>query len=511
MKFVVNTSRILIGLLFILSGLIKLNDPTGFSYKMDEYFTVFADDLSPEQDTIQTTIQLGDQTFETTTALLPQSKVLSYTVMQSAWSYVGEDSTRKSTVSIIQNGNPVHEFALSTKIDSGYSNNLSFKSSINGSEIDSKAFPIKDVQLETSAHDVAISEYVKPPNWAVNLFNALRDYALFVAIFMSWLEAILGFALLIGWQRNFTMWMLILITVFFGFLTLYSWIYDKVTDCGCFGDAIPMNPEESFYKNVVIGVFVLLLYWGKKHITPVFSNSFAVKVLTVLTLLLVGFSMYCKQYLPVVDFLHYSEGTDIRAQMVVPDGERAADHVITTYLYEAKDGSGAQQKVVYDSDKNSFEPKIDYSKWKYVDVVDEQTLEEAYEPPIHDFVFYDKEQTNNFIEDFWLTENKLLMVMHDVKKANEKAMPEIREIAAQWKELGHPFWALTASSPEEVEEFRHKHQLSDIEFYYGDNTNIKSIIRSNPGLLLITDTSKVKRVWPSTRLPKFKKIVKHVK
>jgi hypothetical protein len=143
--------------------------------------------------------------------------------------------------------------------------------------------------------------------------------------------------------------------------------------------------------------------------------------------------------------------------------------------------------------------------------VDEQTLEEAYEPPIHDFVFYDKEQTNNFIEDFWLTENKLLMVMHDVKKANEKAMPEIREIAAQWKELGHPFWALTASSPEEVEEFRHKHQLSDIEFYYGDNTNIKSIIRSNPGLLLITDTSKVKRVWPSTRLPKFKKIVKHVK
>jgi hypothetical protein len=127
------------------------------------------------------------------------------------------------------------------------------------------------------------------------------------------------------------MWMLILITVFFGFLTLYSWIYDKVTDCGCFGDAIPMNPEESFYKNVVIGVFVLLLYWGKKHITPVFSNSFAVKVLTVLTLLLVGFSMYCKHYLPVVDFLHYSEGTDIRAQMVVPDGERAADHVITTY------------------------------------------------------------------------------------------------------------------------------------------------------------------------------------
>ena len=360
----------------------------------------------------------------------------------------------------------------------------------------------------TAQSEAGIMEYVKPDSWAVGFFNWLRNYALFIAIFVSWLEAILGFAILIGWQRNFTIWMLILTTIFFGFLTLYSWIYDKVTDCGCFGDALPMNPEESFYKNVVIGLFILILYAGRKHIKPIFSNSFGVKVLTVLTLLLVGFSMYCKQYLPVADFLHYAEGTDIKAGMQVPEGERASDHIQTTYLYKAKDGSGATMNVIYDSDKRSFEPKIDYAKWAYDTIVEEKLIAEAYEPPIHDFAFYNADQDNNYIDDFWLKEKKLLLVIHDVAEANPKAIKEAREIAKKWTADGNEFWALTASPKAAVEAFRHDNQISEFDFYYGDNTNLKSIIRSNPGLLLITDTSVVKKVWPATRLPKYKKILK---
>ncbi|MFT7592520.1 MAG: hypothetical protein ACI9UJ_002458, partial [bacterium] len=115
---------------------------------------------------------------------------------------------------------------------------------------------------------------------------------------------------------------------------------------------------------------------------------------------------------------------------------------------------------------------------------------------------------NNYIEDFWLKDKKLLLVMHDVNKANPEAIKEIREIAKQWTEDGNEFWALTASPREDVEVFRHDNQISEFDFYYGDNTNLKSIIRSNPGLLLITDTSVVRKVWPSTRLPKYKKILR---
>lgn len=508
MKYLVNFSRVLIGLLFILSGIIKLNDPTGFSYKLDEYFSVFAGDLEAKQDSIYTTISFDNQSITDVNSIRKNDSLYQLTVVQSPWQ-IDADSQFASTINVLKNGVSIFNHQLKST-DSNFSyGTLISGTKVAGKEIGGNEFAVAGLGETpvTNSFESDIKSYVKEDIWAVGLFNWLRNYALFLSIFVSWLEAILGFAILIGWQPKFTIWMLILITIFFGFLTLYSWVYDKVTDCGCFGDAMPMNPEESFYKNVGIGVFILLLWFGRKHIKPIFSNSFGVKVLTVLTLLMVGFSMYCKHYLPVVDFLHYSEGTDIRAGMKVPEGERASDHIETTYLYKSKTSDETVQ-VIYDSDKGSFEPKIDYSKWTYVDVVDEKIIEEGYTPPIHDFAFYNADQDNNYIDDFWLKDKKLLLVVHDVKKANIKAIKEVRAIAKQWKEDGNEFWALTASSKDEVEAFRHEHQISEFEFYYGDNTNLKSIIRSSPGLLLITDTSVVKEVWPSTRLPKYKKILR---
>lgn len=515
MKILVNISRILIGLLFIISGFVKLNDPTGFSYKLDEYFTVFADDVAAQQDSMVTTFTINNVTEEHITHFTKRSKQIAFVVNQSPVTTVAsnEDTAYTSKLEVLQNGNSVFtQDIFLQKLDSTWtSEKVQITCQINENTALDKSALLSNPAAETTTYDLDVSSYVKAETWAESLFNWMRNYALFFAVFMSWLEAILGFALLIGWQSKFTNWMLALLTIFFGFLTLYSWMYNKVTDCGCFGDAIPMNPEESFYKNVVIGLFILVLFYGRKHIKPIFSNSFAVKVLTVLTLILVGFSMYCKHYLPVIDFLHYSEGTDILEGMSVPEGMRASDHIQTTYLYKAKDGSGETAEVLYDSDKNTFEPKLDYTKWAFDKVVGETILEEAYTPPIHDFAFYDETQSNNYIDDFWLEENKLLLVIHDVKTTNVEAMKKINEIAEAWTKDGYEFWALTASPKEDVEKFRHDNQISAYTFYYGDNTNLKSIVRSSPGLLLITDTSVVAKVWPSTRLPKYKKIVKQLK
>lgn len=513
MKYLVQFSRVLVGLLFILSGLLKLNDPTGFSYKLEEYFAVFAGDMEEDQDSISTRISFYNNEAFITKALHKSTKAIDFTITQQDWSTVVEetgDTLYKSKVQVIQNGNVVFTQDLATP-DSVWSNdNLNIHSMVGSEVVVSKSIELSKPSKPAQSIEGDLLPYIKEDGWSVGFFQWLGKYALVMAIFVSWLEAILGFALLIGWQRKFTAWMLVLITLFFTFLTLYSWVYNKVTDCGCFGDALPMNPEESFYKNVVIGVFIAIIFFWNKHIKPVFSNPFGVKVLTILTLLLVGFSLYCRQYLPVVDFLHYSEGTDVRAAMVVPEGERASAYVQTTYLYDAKDGSGETIEVVYDSDANTFTPKIDYTKWKYNKVLEEKVIAEAYEPPVHDFAFYSADQSNNYLDDFWTAENKLLVVVHDVKKANTKAIKEIDQLAKQWKEDGYEFWALTASAPEEVEAFRHENQISNFEFYYGDNTNLKSIIRSNPGLLLFTDTSVVRKVWPGTRLPKYKRILKKV-
>jgi uncharacterized membrane protein YphA (DoxX/SURF4 family) len=507
MKYIVHFSRVLIGLVFILSGLIKLNDPTGFSYKLDEYFTVFAADLESDQDSVITSVTYGDVSKEHITYLRKTDSLYALTITQAPW--ILKDSLLESSVTVYSNGAEVFTQLLVIKDSSDQLNSLQLESSVADKDILSVGVLVEGPTgaLNSEHFDADVSKYVIADSWAVGFFNWLRNYALFFAIFVSWLEAILGFAILIGWQTKFTLWSLIILSAFFAFLVLYSWIYDKVTDCGCFGAALPMTPEESFkYKNAPIGIFLLIMYIGRKHIKPIFSNSFGVKVLTVLTLMMVGFSLYCKHYLPVVDFLHYAEGTDIRDGMKVPEGKRSTDHIQTTYLYKSKEDPTVTLEVVYDSDKNSFEPKIDYAKYSYDKVVDEKLIEKAHVPDIHDFAFYNADQDNNYIDDFWLKDKKLLLVVHDVNKADVEAIKEVREIAKQWTKEGNEFWALTASSKDEVEAFRHEHQISEFDFYYGDNTNLKSIIRSNPGLVLITDTSVVRKAWPSTRLPKYKKI-----
>jgi uncharacterized membrane protein YphA (DoxX/SURF4 family) len=406
MKYVVQFSRVLVGLLFILSGLLKLNDPTGFSYKMEEYFAVFSQDVEAKQDTVYTQITFQEESTEVKTALFTHSNTIQFTIQQSAWDIaINEEGNPvwKSTINVFQDGSGVLQAVHEAKDSLSTSGELHIVSKVAGETILQEEITTGMPAIEATSVEAEVASYIKPNSWAVGFFKTLGEgkNPLIIAILMSWLEAILGFALLIGWQRRFTAWMLVFLTAFFTFLTLYSWVYDKVTDCGCFGDALPMNPEESFYKNVVIGIFIAIIFFWNKHIKPIFSNPFGVKVLTVLTVLLVGFSVYCKHYLPVVDFLHYGEGTDIREGMKVPEGERATAHVQTIYEYGAKDGSGEVIEVVYDSDKNSVEPKIDYSKWKYIRVKEEKTLAEAYEPPVHDFAVYDVTQSINYIEDFW--------------------------------------------------------------------------------------------------------------
>jgi peroxiredoxin len=97
--------------------------------------------------------------------------------------------------------------------------------------------------------------------------------------------------------------------------------------------------------------------------------------------------------------------------------------------------------------------------------------------------------------------------MHDITKVNLRAVKKINKLAAEWQALGYPVWALTGSSSELAEKFRHEQQLS-FPIHYGDDTQLKSIIRSNPGLVLFTDKSVVKETWPSTKLPKIKKLQK---
>lgn len=506
MKYIVNTLRILVGVIFIFSGLIKSNDPTGFSYKLDEYFSVFAGDLEAQQDslTIMVTSLDGSSTFRY--GLNPNNTQIQLLGKTSDWQKIPVDEniyTYLSNASIRFGSIDLYNVDINAEDSGSVIEEVQVNILLNERELLAGNIAFKGLQDNNYVETIDVSSHVKANSWLVGFMESLRDYAVAIAILICVIEIVLGIALLIGWAPTFTVWMLILMLMFFGFLTYYSAAYDKVTDCGCFGDAIKLSPWQSFNKDLILLVAVLIIFIGKNHIKALFSNPFSVRLLTIFALITSGFSIYCWHYLPVKNFLKFKEGTDIRKEMMVKEGGRETDHVIREYIY---DNNGAEVIVVWDSDHNSFTPGIDKA-WKFLRVGKESILEKRDEPNIHDFKIMDEDQSNDYVEDFFNSSRfKILLVINDVEQANLRALPKIKELLDAWIEAGHEVYPLTASEASMVEAFRHEHQL-DIPFYYGDKTNLKSIIRSNPGIVLV-DSSTVIKTWPSTRLPKVKTLLK---
>lgn len=503
MKVIVQICRVLVGLLFVFSGLIKANDPTGFSYKLEEYFSVFSADLRQTQDSFE--IRIHDSTVFAR-QMQSGDTACNISAQHTGWlSYLSGDSLAPDTLlradlSFFVNDQPVYKSAVTA--DTSFRIHLL----ISGRKVYEGEYRITPGQQNDFQKSVKLSEYLKADSFWAGFFLGMRKYALFLSIFISVIEILLGFGLLIGWNPKLIGWLLMGMIIFFTFLTWYSATYNKVTDCGCFGDAIPLTPYQSFYKDLILFGLLLIILVGARRIKPLFSNIFSINFLAFVTIIATSIAVYCRYYLPVKNFLKFKPGNDIAAMMKTPAGERESDHIIVTYVY--KNAKGEEQKVVYDSDKKTFTPQLDYNIWSYDRIESEKIIEKAYVPPVHDFSIQDAERTENYTDSFFRHgEYKLLIVMHDITKVNLRSVKKLNKLAEEWQQLGYPVWALTASSAEIAEKFRHEQQLS-FPIHYGDDTQLKSIIRSNPGLLLFTDKSVVKETWPSTKLPKIKKLQK---
>lgn len=347
MKFITQIARFIVGFLFIISGLIKLNDPVGFSFKLDEYFS-----------------------------------------------------------------EPVF--------------NLPF----------------------------------------------LQPLALSFAVILVIAEVILGILLLIGFKKKFTLWSLLIMIVFFTFLTFFSAYFNKVTDCGCFGDALKLTPWQSFSKDVVLLVLVLILFAGQKYILPLFKSTSLNYALSVLTLLLCSYLGYhVLNHLPVVDFRAYKIGTNIRKGMEIPDKAPKSQYDIV-FKYKI---DGVEKDFNMDELVNLPENATFISR-------DEKLLVKGYEPPIHDFTI--EKEGQNYIDQF-LEEPKLLMfVTYNLNLASEEGLASLNEISTRAKENGYQVIALTASNEETIESFKANFKFN-FDFYFCDATTLKTIERANPSLVVL--------------------------
>lgn len=311
--------------------------------------------------------------------------------------------------------------------------------------------------------------------------------ALPAALMLIAAEFTIGFNILFNVHLKATTWVASLFMLVMTPVTLYLAISNPISDCGCFGDAIVMTNWQTFYKNVVLCIILAIIALLQKQSRPWLSNWGAWIVTLLPILISFAISIYCYNLLPVLDFRPYKKGNNIIEGMQIPE-DAPLDKYETTFFYE-KDG--IEQAFTLDN-----YPAED-STWTFVRQ-ESKLIEQGYVPPIHDFsiVTEDGDITDLILEDAGYT---LLVISHKVEKAATKNIKCVKSTIANAKKAGANVIWLTSSYSDEIEEFKTQYGIEDT-FGATDDITLKTIVRSNPGLVLIKDATVIEK-WHHNALP----------
>ncbi|KEQ28979.1 DoxX family protein [Pedobacter antarcticus 4BY] len=327
----------------------------------------------------------------------------------------------------------------------------------------------------------------------------LSPFATGIAIFLCILEIVLGALLLFGfWSRKVTAGLLGII-IFFTFLTFVSAAFKVVTSCGCFGDAIPLTPWQSFSKDLVLLVLIIYLFINRDKIHAVTDNQGKQRLGVIgVTALSLIFSIYTYTYLPVLDFLPYKVGQSLPEAMRIPDGAQPDEYVITYKLHHKVTGEDKEM-----SDKDYLKTEIwKDNNWEIVGEPTQKLIKKGYEAKIKDLMISDASSTDYTKE---LLENpyyNLVIVAYYLKDSNEQAIQEMNAIAAQAvKEFNIRTVLLTSSSAQDADQFSKENKLT-AEVFYADAVPLKSMVRSNPGLMLMKNGVVINK-WSHAGLPSY--------
>lgn len=319
-------------------------------------------------------------------------------------------------------------------------------------------------------------------------FPSLEKISLPLAFLLSASEFIIGTALIFRFRMLFFSWLSLVFMSFFTALTLFIAIANPVSDCGCFGDALVISNWATFLKNIILILLVLNVFIFRNKFRKFFPEAglewgLAAVMLFIFTMV----SFYSFNHLPVFDFRPYYVGSNIREKMNVPIDAPLDEYKVV--LFYEKEG-----KI------NEFSlDNLPDSTWKWVET--KSTLvKKGYDPPIKNFSIErlsDREDVTDFIlSDVGLT---FLLIAHDLNKSNTKNQEIINKLAEYARFHNHQFYSLTASSQPTINDFIEKHKVT-YEFFNTDDITLKTIIRSNPGLVLLKEGTVIAK-WHNNDIP----------
>ena len=328
----------------------------------------------------------------------------------------------------------------------------------------------------------------------------LHDYATAIAILICTLEIILGALLLLGFYARKVALGLLLLIIFFTFLTFYSAFFEVVTSCGCFGDAIPLTPWQSFSKDLILLVFILIIFFNRDRIRPLITSVGAQQVLVVLILLLsLGFSLYTYNFLPVLDFLPYKVGNNLPSLMKMPPGAEPDVYEIT---YQLKNKATGETKTM--TDKEYLKTEIWKDKnWEIFGDQESKLIKKGYDVKIKDLKITDSQGTDYTAEIIENPYYNLVIVAYDLDKTNVEAVRDMNALTINAaEEFNIRTVLLTSASAEGAEKFSKENKLV-MEIFYADNIPLKSMVRANPGLMLLKNGTVIDK-WHFNSMPDYK-------
>lgn len=305
--------------------------------------------------------------------------------------------------------------------------------------------------------------------------HGLQDNTLWFSLCMNTFEVVAGVAVIVGWRMKLFSWLLLLLIVFFTFLTGYAVLSGKIKTCGCFGDCIPLTAEQSFIKDLLLLAFILLLFLKRNGIQPGLTSKNAIRIL-LLSLISTVFLQYRDlKYLPVVDCLPYKKGNDIVQQMQVPEGA-IPDSLTLNFIYR-KNGK------ILNFDQAHFPDDFD-STYEYIDRKDVVARKgNGLVAPIADFSLQSLAGTDT-TRAIFQTDKYILIMAKDFDNFDYWKNPVHALIQdAQAKHV--PIFLVTADANTAIEQFR------NIEILKCDATVMKTAARVKPTIFLM-ERSKIK-------------------
>ena len=332
-------------------------------------------------------------------------------------------------------------------------------------------------------------------------FNAfgmgwMNAATLFFSFALSLTEFLIGIALLFNLWVSRMAWGSLLFMAFFTPLTLVLALTNPVSDCGCFGDAMILTNWQTFWKNIILLLLAIMIFMYRKEYKSSLPLVGQFSFLALAGAGMLCLSVYCYRHLPVLDFRPYAVGKNITEGMRLPEGAEP-DQYEVTLKYKNK-----QTGEVQSFTEENY-PWQDTLNWEY-ESSSERLVKKGYITPIHDLVI-EHPTLGNITEEILEDDNHtILAVAYNLTQSDVQYQPAINRLAEYAQEKGIRFYGLTSSSERDIETYKKRYHVS-YEFCTADEIQLKTMIRSNPGVIILREGTILDK-WAGKDVPDVKEL-----